>query len=323
MSRFARALILAAVAGAALYVGFAAWFGFQKVRDSLAHFAWSSAAAGAGLAALNYLIRFAKWELYLARLGVRVPRRRSLGIFLAGFSLTVTPGKVGEVLKSYLLRESDGVPMARTAPIVVAERVTDLVALLLLAVGGAGAFAASRGALWAGLALVAALMTVVAVRPLGEAAIRLVGKLPLGRRVAPKLGEFYASTRTLLGPAPLLAATAISVAAWSCECLAFWLILRGFPGVAVPLGACTFIYAAMTIAGAVSFLPGGLVVQEGGMVKLVCAIAVGVGEPTAFAATFVTRLCTLWFAVAVGLVALLVVRRRAPVDLAALRAAAK
>ena len=75
----------------------------------------------------------------------------------------------------------------------------------------------------------------------------------------------------------------------------------------------------MTIAGALSFLPGGLGVQEIGMVKLLVAQAHGVSEPMAAAATFVTRLCTLWFAVIVGVVALFIMQRRTHVDLAALK----
>ena len=48
----------------------------------------------------------------------------SLLTFLSACVLTVTPGKVGEVLKSLLLFETHGVAVARTAPIVIAERVT-------------------------------------------------------------------------------------------------------------------------------------------------------------------------------------------------------
>src|SRR5437764_518800 len=61
-------------------------------------------------------------------------------VFGAGLSLSITPAKLGELLKSYLLREMHGVPAPRTAPIVVAERVTDLIALLVLAVIGVAAF---------------------------------------------------------------------------------------------------------------------------------------------------------------------------------------
>ena len=74
----------------------------------------------------------------------------------------------------------------------------------------------------------------------------------------------------------------------------------------------------MTIAGALSFLPGGLGVQEIGMVKLLVVQADGVSEPVAAAATFVTRLCTLWFAVVVGVMALALTQRRARVDLSTL-----
>ncbi|HWE29066.1 MAG TPA: lysylphosphatidylglycerol synthase transmembrane domain-containing protein [Polyangia bacterium] len=318
---FNRSLALAAALGALFYVGFAAYSGFHKVVDALEHYAWATAAGALTLAAINYLLRFLKWELYLRRLGVRIPIRDSFGIFLSGFSLTVTPGKVGEVLKSYLLREAHGVPMARTAPIVVAERLTDLVALALLALIGVGSILHGGGGervAWVALGLVGVAVACVASERLAHAVIDLVGGMPVVGKLAPKLREFYGATRELLAPAPLVLATLLSIAAWTCECLAFWLVLRGFDGAAASLELCTFIYATMTIAGALSFLPGGLGVQEIGMVKLLVAQAHGVSEPMAAAATFVTRLCTLWFAVIIGVVALVITQRRTRIDLAKL-----
>ncbi|MCU1278127.1 MAG: Integral rane protein [bacterium] len=317
--RLGRTLALAAAAGALFYVGFAAYSGFHKVVDALEHYAWATAAAALCLAAINYLLRFMKWELYLRRLDVRIPLRDSFGIFLSGFSLTVTPGKVGEVLKSYLLREVHGVPMARTAPIVVAERLTDLVALAALALVGVGALAGGERIAWVALGLVGVAVAVVASERLAHAVIDLVGAVPGIGKLAPKLREFYAATKQLLAPAPLVVATLLSIVAWLCECVAFWLVLRGFDGAAASLKLCTFIYATMTIAGALSFLPGGLGVQEIGMVKLLIAQAHGVSEPVAAAATFITRLCTLWFAVLVGVIALVIMQRRTRVNLGELK----
>ena len=318
--KLGRALALAVVAGALFYVAFACYSGLPKVVQSLRTYAWSTAACALGLAAFNYFLRYLKWELYLRRLGVRIPFVDSLTIFLAGFSLTVTPGKVGEVLKSYLLREAHGVPMARTAPIVIAERLTDLVALALLALVGVGALAGGERIAWVALALVGVAVAVVASEKLALAVISLVGNVPVVGKLAPKLREFYAATRQLVAPVPLILATLLSIVAWMSECLSFWIVLRGFPGVVASVKLCTFIYATMTIAGALSFLPGGLGVQEIGMVKLLIASARGVTEATATAATFVTRLCTLWFAVVVGAVALLYVQRRTHVDLSAMQA---
>jgi uncharacterized membrane protein YbhN (UPF0104 family) len=316
--KLSRALTLSAAAGAAVYLAIAAYTGAAKVGDSLARYAWSTAALALALASANYLLRFAKWELYLRRLGVRIPLGDSLRIFLAGFSLTVTPGKIGEVLKAYLLREAHGVPMARTAPTVLAERATDLVALVVLAVGGADALGGGRLLLWIASGLVAAMVGCAAWPRLTHALIDVAARLPVVGRAAPKLREFYDATAILLAPTPLALATLISIAAWACECVAFWVVLRGF-SVEISLSLCTFIYAAMTIAGALSFLPGGLGVQEGGMIKLLVATAHGLDQATAVAATFVTRVCTLWFAVLIGIVAVTLSQRRAPVNLAALR----
>jgi uncharacterized protein (TIRG00374 family) len=93
------------------------------------------------------------------------------------------------------------------------------------------------------------------------------------------------------------------------ECVAFAIILSAFPGTEIPLGLAILIYAATTVAGALSFLPGGLVVTEAAMTLLLVQAARGVDEPTAVAATLLIRLSTLWFAVVIGLIALTALRR--------------
>src|SRR2546430_7273281 len=194
---FKRPLALAAASGALFYVGFAAYSGFHKVVDALEHYAWATAAGALGLAGSNYLFRFLKWELYLRRLGVRIPLRDSFGIFLSGFSLTVTPGKVGEVLKSYLLREAHGIPMARTAPIVVAERLTDLVALAALALIGVGALAGGERIAWVALALVGVAGLCGASGRLGHGLIVMGGGLPGGGKPGPQLPGFLGRPQEL------------------------------------------------------------------------------------------------------------------------------
>ena len=75
----------------------------------------------------NYVLRFVKWQYYLKLIGVQgFPRGHSALSYLAGLGMVVTPGKVGEWLKCYLLRELHGTPFTRSAPILIAERLTDL-----------------------------------------------------------------------------------------------------------------------------------------------------------------------------------------------------
>jgi glycosyltransferase 2 family protein len=303
-------VLLGVAAGVAVYVGFSILADVREVGEALRGFAPGAALAALALAATNYLVRFVRWHYYLRVLGLKVPAGESLLVFLGGFALTVTPGKLGEAVKALLLRQSRGIPAARTAPIVLAERLTDLGGLLLLAAVGAFSFDVDRTFLVAATVAIVLALAVISVEPVARAALRLVVRLPGLGRFSSKLGEFYESTATLLRPAPLGLALLLSVVSWYFECLAFWLVVRGFAGAHVDHQAATFIYAAMTIAGALSFLPGGLGVTEGGMLLLLTRLGNGIEHGVAAAATFVTRLCTLWFAVVVGLLALVWFARR-------------
>jgi len=310
-------VILGVAAGVAIYVGFSVWADARSVGRALAGFHWLIALAALALASMNYLVRFARWHYYLKVLGLTVPVGHSFLVFLGGFSLTVTPGKLGEVVKALLLRESHGIAAARTAPIVIAERFTDLMGLLLLACVGIFSFKIDPRFLLVGAALIGFGLVVVSVPPIATFFVRLSGHVPVVRRFTPKLDEAYRTTAELLRPRPLTLGVLLSVVSWFFECAAFWAIVHGFSGASVGLQAATFIYASMTVAGALSFLPGGLGVTEAGMLAMLGQLGTGCERSVAAAATFVTRLCTLWFAVLVGIVALLIFARqtRIKVDL--------
>lgn len=310
MKRLLQRVILGVVAGVAVYVGFSIWADARSVGRALAEFRWSIALAALGLAFLNYLVRFGRWHYYLKVLSLRVPAGHSFLVFLGGFSLTVTPGKLGEVVKALLLRESHGIAAARTAPIVVAERLTDLMGLLLLACVGIFTFKADPRFLIVGAGLIVLGLVVISVEPIANLLLGLCARLPGLRKVAPKLTEAYHTTRALLRPAPLILGVGLSTVSWFFECAAFWAVVHGFSGASVDIQAATFIYASMTVAGALSFLPGGLGVTEAGMLAMLGELAVGCGRSVAAAATFVTRLCTLWFAVLIGIAALFIFARR-------------
>lgn len=310
MKKLLLKVILGVAAGVAVYVVFSIWADARSVGRALADFHWLIALAALGLAFLNYLVRFGRWHYYLKVLGLSIPAGHSFLVFLGGFSLTVTPGKLGEVVKALLLRESHGIAAARTAPIVVAERLTDLMGLLLLACVGIFTFKTDPRFLVIGASLIVFGLVVISVQPIATFFLRLFARLPGLRKIAPKLEEAYQTTAALLRPAPLLLGVVLSTVSWFFECAAFWAVVHGFAGASVNLQAATFIYATMTVAGALSFLPGGLGVTEAGMLAMLGELAVGCGRSVAAAATFVTRLCTLWFAVIIGIAALLIFARR-------------
>jgi len=296
-----------------MVIGVAAALTLGDVRhlgDRLDGFHWTAFAAALGLALGNYAIRFLRWQLYLRRREVEVPSGSSALVFGAGLSLSITPAKLGELMKSYLLRELHGIPAVRTAPIVIAERVTDLIALLALAVFGvAGYGVASTLVIVAGGLIALGLVLLAWPRPT-RWLIDLATRPRSLRRLREPLHEMYNGLASLCRPSTLVAATALAIPAWACECVGFALIVNAFPGAHVDLGLAVVIYAATTIAGALSFLPGGLGVTEGAMTMLLVSGAAHLDRATALDATLLTRLATLWFAVGLGLGCLAIARRR-------------
>jgi len=287
-----------------IYLGFSVYTGLGKMRGALETFHWWTFAAACGLALGNYLLRFLKWEFYLAKLDVRgVPKFDSLLAYLSGFVLTITPGKVGEAYKSVVLHDRFGVPVARTAPIVLAERVTDVLGIVILIV--VGSFGIRGGLLWAGVggALVFTIVAAIASERLSMFLIGVVEKLPFGAKIAPKAREAYASLSVLLAPKNLIVPGLLSVVAWSLECLSLWVILFGF-GEKVPPIPCTFFYATATLAGAI--VPVGA--TEVGLFTQMQAY--GVQDSHNTAAMILVRFATLWFAVLVGFAALSALRLR-------------
>src|SRR2546423_49660 len=107
-----------------------------RMLTALAHFRWEFLPLILGFTIFNYGWRFVKWQYYLKRLQIRLPLGKSLLIFLSGLSMAITPGKVGELLKSYFLKQATGEPISRTSPVIMAERLSDGLAMLLLASTG-------------------------------------------------------------------------------------------------------------------------------------------------------------------------------------------
>jgi uncharacterized protein (TIRG00374 family) len=305
-------IVWGVVLGALIYAGIALFSDARDLIELLVQFPVRVIALALGLSLVNYALRFVKWHAYLRKLGFRIPVTSSLNIFLAGMVMSVTPGKVGEVLKSLLLKERHGLPVATTAPVVFAERITDLLGLFVIAGVGIMTFDYGRLAFAISLAMVLALIVVLNRPALVAKLLDWSERLPLVGGLRAKFEEAYRSTRALLDWRLLSWTTLISVIGWSMEALAFWLILDALGAQHATLELAAFVFSMTTILGAVSFLPGGLGVTEGSMIGVLLVLGVFAAESSAAAATYLIRFTTLWFGVLVGFVALMWFRTRAP-----------
>ncbi len=297
-----RKFVLVLLIGVLLYGGFVVYAGFNELAGTLKTFAWGTFLAALGLACVNYVFRFFKWQYYLRRLGIGGIRTLdSALIFLSGFVLTVTPGKVGEVFKSAVLSRTHGVPAEKTSPIVVAERLTDVIAVVLLILLGSVSF--NGGLLWASLGASAVGVGFVFIfwnTPAQWIFTRL--EETWFRAFVPRLRTAYTQLQALASPSALLIPVALSVLGWGCEGIALFGLLMGFDQAASAMQA-TFFYCTATLAGALIPVPGGLGVTEALMQEQLIRVG-GVLPSAATASMLLVRFATLWWAVVVGFCAL-------------------
>jgi uncharacterized protein (TIRG00374 family) len=306
-----RRLFAGLLLGVVVYAGMALWADVSGLGHVLKAMPLWVLPAACALSLTNYALRFIKWQRYLTLLGLQIPRSTSALIYLSGFSMSVTPGKMGEVFKSWLLRKVSGAPIHQTAPIVVAERYTDLLGyLILMAMGGIRTLPEYAWLFWAMLALCLVGLFLAGSERFSRLVAGLFRRLPYVWRLVPRIEGSFASTRLLLAPREVVLPTLVSVVGWGAECTGFWIIADAAAPGRIPWLFAVFAYAFSAIAGAVLILfPGGLGVTEFSLGKLVrmrlteTGIALDAAREMATGVVILARLCTLWFAVGVGLLA--------------------
>jgi uncharacterized protein (TIRG00374 family) len=304
MNNLRRRLISGLIFGFVVFLGLVLVGDIRQIGSHLASFnGWVIPAILAGTL-FNYLLRFIKWHYYLGRIGVRdLSILESARLFVAGFPLAVTPGKVGEALKGVWLNHVTGIPIARGVTVVLAERISDGLAVLILSTLGVIAYPQYWPAFAFVLGLLLLIIVLSQIRPLALSVLNFLERFEKIRKFVRPLHEFYEGTHILFRPAATITAVSLGTFAWLGEGIAMYLVLLGL---GIPSGWETFSLAVFTLSfstviGAVSALPGGLGAAEAsiaGMLTLLMGLAKGV----ATTATLLIRFATLWFGVALGLV---------------------
>jgi uncharacterized protein (TIRG00374 family) len=315
-ARKRHALVALVAFGVVVYMAVALIADAARLQAALAQLAWTGIALVLALSSANYLLRFLRWQLYIEKLGHRVPPVRHLLYYFSGFAFTISPGKAGEAVRSVYLRDH-GVTYSESLGALFVERLLDLVVMTLLA----GCIVVSNDTyrqLFLGITIATLTLLVLVGHPAMLAQLcgwaeRLQGKR-LGRWLM-ALVSMLRSSQQLLRLQWLSWGTLLGLVAWGAEGLGLYLICRGLD-LPLTLFEATGVYALSTLIGSAAiFMPAGIGSIELAMSTLL--IAHGSSMQAALIATVLCRLATLWYAVLIGVVsaALLeffVTRQRVP-----------
>ena len=290
-----------------VYIGLIVYGDWRQLTTLLAGFPWMWLPPVLALTLVNFGVRLLKWHWYLRLIRTPISFGQSARIYGISFLMMMTPGKVGEFVRAFMVRNVSGTPVSVVAPVVLAERMTDGLAMILLAGIGLLAIADEtiRLAAVAALLVIAAIIVAIQIRPLALWCLALGHRIPLVNRFADKLAAFYESSYFLLQPKYLVTSVLIGLFSWTSQGLAFFLVMLGFgvtPGVDTMLTSVSA-FNMSTVVGAVVATPGGL----GGVESSLAALSIqllGLSRPAAAAAALLIRFATLWFGVAIGLLCL-------------------
>jgi uncharacterized membrane protein YbhN (UPF0104 family) len=253
-----------------------------------------------------WALRWARWHLYARGAGARVGWRADATVFWAGLGLAATPGKVGEFVRAWLLWRRHGLEPARGVAAVLADRLTDGAAMVVLA--GAAWAALGRPRVGLAVALLPAAAWPLLAAPWGAG---LLGRTAARRGWGAAGARGLETLRRLLAPRTAGPGLALALLDWAVEATGP-VAVAAAAGLRLPYAVALAATTGAGLAGAASGLPGGIGAAEGAM----AAVLRAGGEPWAMAAAsvWIARALALWLPAAVGLATLLGGRPRSEAE---------
>ena len=251
------------------------------------------------LSLVNYLVRAWRWFIHARALKIPLSLMQTFWHYFGGFGLTLTPGRVGELVRLRWITKETGVTAEQALPLVLLDRAADLAAIGLLMAGSFMLMGGFQGGY--PVVMMCLATALIVTRPslaefLATQLWRLVGRWPRrfvgARRAARSLGPFSA-------PSVYVPSLIAGLVGWMAEGYALYLLMD-WMGAPLPLSTCVAIFLFSAVTGGLTGAPGGLGGAEVAMVAMLTlqGVPIEIGIP----ATAIIRITTLWFAIALGLI---------------------
>ncbi len=251
------------------------------------------------LGLVNFFFRGYRWHFLANTLNLNIPFKKMALYYACGFALVTTPGKIGTALRMWLIKKHHNIDLAKTAPIMLMDQLTDLIALMLFALIGLFAFKYIGISLFLAGGFLCGVILLLYKPKLILFILDKMSSLLNKPKFFESLKDIIITTKALLSPYVFSTTTLFAGIGWAASIYSFYILIQHLGG-EINLLTATFIYTSAIILGTLSMMPGGLGTGEVIMVGLL--IGVGVPNDVAIISTAVIRLVTLWFAVVIGFI---------------------
>ena len=247
-----------------------------------------------------FFVRSIRQKVLLDAIGVNISFMSNLKIFIAGLSMTITPGGSGGIIKSHFLKKNFNYSTSKTLPLVFVERFHDFLAVNTIII-----FSLFFFYLWQSfvLVLMSSIFLIIIFSLMRKKNILRIFLIKMKNikfisKLIPSL-EFSDSLVLLNTSKTTGKAWIISVFSWLIEIFSAYLIFRSF-GIDLHIIEVGQIVYTSILIGALSFIPAGIGFTEGSIITLM--MAKGYELSVVSAMVLMLRMLTIWFATAIGFI---------------------
>ena len=251
---------------------------------------------------LCWIVLFTRWNLLLKNSNVHVPVKDNLKIYLSGFALSITPGKVGELIKSQLLKNKFGIPREKTAPIVLVEQLYNIIGIIGVSILGLWYFEFGAHIILIAASLLAITLILISSKTFFNKFLTLLSRIKFLSKYTSAFSNSYDVLRKSTRGWIVVYASALSIAFWLIESVIAYFVLLSFGVNHIEFLSVITTYTSSIILGVASFLPLGIGVVEGSLAGFFTLQ--GVDVSIALTLVIFIRIFTRWIAVSVGFIVL-------------------
>ena len=293
-------LILIAVVG--IYAVFLFISDYNIISEKISNFKVNYLPLILFLVSASLVPLIIKWHFLLKNCEIDIPLTKSIAVFLSGLAFEITPGQIGVLMKSQILKTSFNISHTKTVPIVMVEKVYDLIGAILASIIGIIILGMDLYLIIIAILVLTIVFFIIYYRPASKLFLKRITKTKFFSKYVENISEFdkivQKSTSVKIATICIL----LAVTYWFIISTAVYYTLIAFDVNTLDYLKVLAIYATSALLGAVSLIPGGVGIAEGTIAGLLTLE--GIDISIALVLGVVIRIFTFWFVVIIGFISL-------------------
>jgi len=300
--KFDNRIIWVVIASVGLYGVFLFFSDFNIISKQISNFKYEFLPLILLLVSISWTPLLVRWQILLKKNNINIPIKKSFLLFLGGMSMSITPGHVGELIKSQLIKTIYNIPRTKTAPIIFVEKFYDLTGAIIASIIGIIILGMDISIILISVSILIVIIFLVYYRPLFEFILKRVTKTKFFSKYSENISDSYEIVRNSTTPQISSISFGLSILYWVIISIAVHFILLSFGIDSINILKTISIYSSSVVIGAISFIPGGLGITEGSLIGLFSLE--GIDISLALILSVMIRILTMWYSVSIGFICL-------------------